>query len=118
MRCFLISLFLCLLLAVAVPFTGAVPASALMPGTRNAVEFPGASIIEKIQAVIQDCGSGPCAIYLPAGTYDASPISSWKNLDVTGSRVGIALQSNVEIRGAGEGLDRKSTRLNSSHLGI
>ena len=104
MRCFLISLFLCLLLAVAVPFTGAVPASALMPGTRNAVEFPGASIIEKIQAVIQDCGSGPCAIYLPAGTYDASPISSWKNLDVTGSRVGIALQSNVEIRGAGEGL--------------
>ena len=74
-----------------------------LKGTRNAVEFPGASIIEKVQAAISDCGLKPCEVYIPSGTYNSSPISSWKNRDSTGTRVGIAIPSNVEIRGAGIG---------------
>ncbi|MGB8890299.1 MAG: hypothetical protein WCC87_26475 [Candidatus Korobacteraceae bacterium] len=74
-----------------------------LTGTRNAAEFPGASIVERVQAAIRDCGLKPCEVYIPAGSYNSSPISSWKNRDVTGTRVGIAVPSNVEIRGAGIG---------------
>jgi len=73
-------------------------------GTRSAASFAGPSIVEQIEAAIRDCGSGPCEVYIPAGTYNSSPIPSWKNRDVTGASVGIAIPSNVEIRGAGRGL--------------
>src|SRR5664279_901942 len=72
-------------------------------GARNAAEFPGASIVERVQAAIRDCGPNPCEVYIPAGTYNSSPIASWKNRDGTGAHVGIAIPSNVEIRGAGKG---------------
>lgn len=70
---------------------------------RDASKFPGRSIIEQIQAAIRDCGSNPCEIYVPAGTYNSSPVSSWKDRDTTGASVGVAIPSNVEIRGAGLG---------------
>jgi len=72
--------------------------------TQDAATFSGPSIVEKIQAAIRHCGADPCAVYVPPGTYSASAISSWKNLDVTGSSVGVRIPSNVEIRGAGEGI--------------
>src|ERR1022692_525510 len=72
-------------------------------GARNAADFPGASIVERVQAAIRDCGPNPCEVYIPAGTYNSSPVASWKNRDGTGTRVGIAIPSNVEIRGAGKG---------------
>jgi hypothetical protein len=73
-------------------------------GARNAADFPGPSIVERVQAAIRDCGPNPCEVYIPAGTYNASPVSSWKNRDsVTSTHVGIAIPSNVEIRGAGKG---------------
>ncbi len=59
--------------------------------------------MEQIQAALHDCGFDPCEVYIPAGTYTTSPISTWKNKDETGSSAGIALPSNVEIRGAGPG---------------
>ena len=71
--------------------------------TRNPEEFPGASIVERIQAAIRDCGTNPCKVYVPAGSYNSSSISSWKNRDFTGAYVGIAIPSNVEIGGAGTG---------------
>jgi hypothetical protein len=70
---------------------------------RNAADFPGASIVERIQAAILSCGASPCEVYVPAGKYQASAVSNWKSRDQTGSRVGILLPSNVEIRGAGMG---------------
>ncbi len=72
-------------------------------GTRSAANFSGSSIVEQIKAAIRDCASGPCEVYIPAGTYNSSPISSWKDRDVTGTSVGVAIPSNVEIRGAGRG---------------
>ena len=72
-------------------------------GARDATRFPGPSIVEQIQAAIRDCAANPCAIYIPPGIYKSSPVSSWKDRDVTGSRVGIAIPSNTEIRGAGMG---------------
>src|SRR5664280_1002235 len=72
-------------------------------GTRNAADFPGLSIVERVQAAIRDCGPNPCEVYIPAGTYNSSPVASWKDRDGTGTRVGIAIPSNVEIRGAGKG---------------
>ncbi len=76
----------------------------LETGTRSIANFPGPSIVERIQAAIRDCASGRCEVYIPAGTYDSSPISSWNNRDVTGASVGVAIPSSVEIRGAGRGL--------------
>jgi len=76
----------------------------LETGTRNIANFPGPSIVERIEAAIRDCASGPCEVYIPAGTYNSSPIPSWKHRDVTGSRVGVPIPSKVEIRGAGEGI--------------
>jgi len=70
---------------------------------RDATKFPGQTIVEQIQAAIRDCGSRPCEVYVPAGTYSSSPISNWKNQDRNGAVVGIAVPSNVEIRGAGQG---------------
>ncbi|MGA8428578.1 MAG: hypothetical protein WB729_02065 [Candidatus Sulfotelmatobacter sp.] len=75
-----------------------------LTGERDASKFSGRSIIEQIQAAIHDCGKDPCAVYVPAGNYNASAIPSWQTRDTTGSRVGIAIPSNVEIRGAGRGL--------------
>jgi hypothetical protein len=72
-------------------------------GERIASEFPGASIVEQMQGAIRDCASGPCEVYIPAGTYNSSPISTWKARDVTGASVGVAIPSNVDIRGAGRG---------------
>jgi hypothetical protein len=72
-------------------------------GARDATRLPGPSIVEQIQAAIHDCAANPCEIYIPPGIYNASPLSTWKDRDVTGSRVGIAIPSNVEIRGAGMG---------------
>ena len=43
------------------------------------------------------CLRKPCEVYIPAGTYNSSPISSWKTRDFTGASVGIAIPSNVEI---------------------
>jgi hypothetical protein len=73
-------------------------------GTRDASKFPGRSIVEQLQAAIRDCGTQPCDIFIPAGTYTASPISNWKVRDPIGFSVGVALPSNVRIRGAGEGI--------------
>jgi hypothetical protein len=70
---------------------------------RNAIKFPGQSIVEQLQAAIRDCGSNPCEVYIPAGSYNASPIATWTARDTTGSSVGVAIPSNVEIRGAGQG---------------
>lgn len=70
---------------------------------RNVVDFAGPSIVERIQAALLDCGPNPCELYIPAGTYDTSAISSWKGRNATGLRVGIQIPSNVDIRGAGEG---------------
>lgn len=81
-----------------------VPSRARSAATRNASEFPGASIVEQLQAALRDCGLEPCDIYIPAGTYNTSPIPSWTKKDSTGSRVGVPLPSNVTIRGAGRGL--------------
>jgi len=74
-------------------------------GERDATKFPGASIVEQIQAALNDCGSDPCEVYVPAGTYNASPISGWRNKDREGIGValGIAIPSNAAIRGAGNG---------------
>ncbi len=88
----------CLLTPAQVRVEAGVP-----KGTRNAAEFPGASIVERVQAAIRDCGTSPCEVYIPAGTYNASPVSSWKNRDFTGAHLGIPIPSNVEIRGAGKG---------------
>jgi len=73
--------------------------------TRAATDFPGRSIVEQIQAAIRDCGPSPCEVFIPAGTYNSSPISTWKNnpRDGNGANVGIALPSNVDLRGAGRG---------------
>ncbi|MGB9204453.1 MAG: hypothetical protein WCB94_10855, partial [Terriglobales bacterium] len=76
----------------------------LETGTRSIANFPGPSIVEQIQAAIRDCASGPCEVYIPAGTYNSSPISTWKTRDFTGASVGVAIPSNLEIRGAGRGL--------------
>ncbi len=70
---------------------------------RDATRFPGPSIVEQIQAAIHDCAANPCQVYIPPGIYNASPLSTWKDRDVTGSSVGIAIPNNVEIRGAGMG---------------
>ncbi len=70
---------------------------------RNAANYPGASIVERIQAAILDCGASPCEVYVPAGTYTASPIPGWHTRDSTGSRLGVILPSNVDLRGAGVG---------------
>lgn len=72
-------------------------------GARDATKFPGQSIVEQMQAAIRDCGPEACEVYIPAGTYNSSPISTWKVRDTTGSSVGVAIPSNVEIRGAGQG---------------
>src|SRR5580692_4032245 len=83
-------------------------ASALLPPSisqcqtavdaRDATRFPGQSIVEQMQAAIRDCASNPCELYIAAGTYNSSPVSSWKNRDATGASVGVAIPSNVEIR--------------------
>jgi hypothetical protein len=75
-----------------------------MFGARDATKFPGRSIVEQIQAAIRDCGKDPCAVFVPEGSYDSSPIPTWQTRDSTGSRVGISLPSNVQIWGAGKGL--------------
>jgi hypothetical protein len=74
-------------------------------GPRDATKFPGASIVEQIQAALNDCGSDPCEVYVPAGIYSASPISGWKKKERAGTGValGVAIPSNVAIRGAGSG---------------
>lgn len=72
-------------------------------GTRNAADFPGASIVERVQAAIRDCGANPCEVFIPGGSYAASPIASWRARDTTGASVGIPLPSNIDLRGAGEG---------------
>ncbi|HUK73851.1 MAG TPA: hypothetical protein VLV47_00080 [Candidatus Bathyarchaeia archaeon] len=73
------------------------------PITRNAAHYPGASIVERIQAAILDCHNSPCEVFVPTGNYEASPISSWQQRDSTGSRAGVILPSNVDLRGAGVG---------------
>jgi hypothetical protein len=92
-------------LAIAACAAGAIPcpAAATAPDERNAVDFPGASIVEKIEAAIHNCGSAPCDVRVPVGTYDASAITSWTQRDATGSRVGIRLPSDIRIHGDGEG---------------
>lgn len=70
---------------------------------RVATDFHGASIVERIQAAILDCGPNPCEVYIPAGTYNASAVSSWNSRDSSGARVGILLPSNVNLYGAGPG---------------
>src|SRR5208283_1740287 len=70
---------------------------------RNAANYPGTSIVERIQAAILDCGASPCEVYVPAGTYAASPVAGWHSRDSTGSRLGVILPSNVDLRGAGVG---------------
>jgi hypothetical protein len=92
---------LCCAAGPSLPFRGNAQAPA---ESQNASALPGASIVEKIQAAIRRCGADPCAVQIPPGTYDSSAISTWKNLDVTRSRVGILIPSNVEIRGSGEGI--------------
>ena len=77
---------------------------ATMTGTRIATQFPGASIVEQVQAAIRDCGANPCQVYVPAGTYDASPIATWKARDSSGAALGIPLPSNVTLLGAGQGI--------------
>jgi hypothetical protein len=74
-------------------------------GPRDATKFPGASIVEQIQAALNDCGPNPCEVYVPAGTYNASPVSTWRNKDRdgVGVNVGVAIPSDAEIRGAGRG---------------
>lgn len=84
--------------------TAQVNASGSAPrNVRVATEFHGASIVERIQAAVLDCGPNPCEVYIPAGTYNASPVSSWNSRDPSGARVGILLPSNVDIHGAGPG---------------
>jgi hypothetical protein len=77
--------------------------SQTLAAARDATKFPGPSIVEQIQAAIRDCGSEPCQVYVPAGSYNASPVSTWKLRDGTGASVGVAIPSNVEILGAGQG---------------
>ena len=72
-------------------------------GVRVATDFAGVSIVERIQAAVLDCGPNPCEVYIPAGTYNASAVSSWNSRSVSGTRVGILLPSNVDIHGAGPG---------------
>jgi hypothetical protein len=55
-----------------------------------------------MQAAIRDCGSDPCEVYIPAGTYNSSAIATWTGHDASGSSVGVKITSNVEIRGAGQ----------------
>lgn len=95
-----------LLLAVGgwpVAFAQVSSSAAAPRGARVATEFPGASIVERIQAAILDCGPNPCEVYIPAGTYNASAVSTWNSRDVSGARVGILLPSNVNLYGAGPG---------------
>ncbi len=87
-----------------------ISASALTGATkgavRNPLDFPGPSIVEQIQAAIHDCASAdaPCEISIPAGTYTASPVSTWRNRFGADVNVGVAIPSNVEIHGAGRSL--------------
>jgi hypothetical protein len=93
-----------MLLFSAVVLLQAAPSqSQAVADARDASKFPGRSITEQIQAAIRDCGSEPCQVYIPAGTYDSSSIATWQNRDTTGASVGVAIPSNVEIRGAGIG---------------
>lgn len=36
---------------------------------RFADQFPGTTIVEKIQAAVNDCGSNGCTVYVPAGSF-------------------------------------------------
>ncbi len=99
-----------LTLALLLAFGGGIAASAqantggATPGSvRVATEFHGASIVERIQAAILDCGANPCEVYIPAGTYNASAVSSWNSRDSSGARIGILLPSNINLHGAGPG---------------
>lgn len=94
---------LCLVLWAVVATAAAQSRPADQSKLRNAADFPGASIVERIQAAILDCGAAPCQVYVPAGKFQASPITSWQTRDTTGSRIGIILPSNVDLRGAGIG---------------
>ncbi len=96
--------FVCALCIVAWAAIATGQMAARTGAARNAADYPGLSIVEKIQAAIRDCANAPCAVYIPGGTYDASPISTWKNVDFSGARAGVLLPSNVEIRGAGKGI--------------
>jgi hypothetical protein len=92
-------------LAMAAGAAGVIPcpAAATPADMRNAADFPGASIVEQIDAAILNCGSAPCDVRVPAGTYEASAINTWMQRDTTGSRVGIRLPSDIRIHGDGEG---------------
>ncbi len=88
---------------VAVGYSQASPSQTKVQKPRNAAEFPGKSMVERIQSAILDCGPDPCEVYVPAGKYPSSPVSSWQTRDTTGSRIGIILPSNIDLRGAGAG---------------
>lgn len=94
---------LCLLLVAAGCLIEPPPQNARAAVARNAADFPGASIVEKLQAAIQNCASAPCEVAVPAGTFDSSAIRTWTHTDKFGAKVGIAIPSNVKIQGAGEG---------------
>jgi hypothetical protein len=97
----IILLFALLFTAAALLAPMQLRSQATAAGVRDASKFHGRSIVEQIQAAIHDCGSDPCEVYIPAGTYDSSPVSIWGTRD--GTRVGVAIPSNVEIGGAGLG---------------
>jgi hypothetical protein len=69
---------------------------------RDASQFPGASIVEKIQAAIDSCGADPCVVTIPAGRFKASSIKSWPHSDRNNSKVGISVPSSVTIDGGGQ----------------
>ena len=60
-------------------------------------------MVERIQSAILACGASPCEVFIPAGTYHSSPVSTWNSRGPGGARLGILLPSNVELRGAGQG---------------
>jgi len=97
------TLYLWLFLIASLTLAAQTKGSGATADVRNAADFPGTSIVERIQAAILSCGANPCQVYVPAGRYQSSAISAWHSRDTTGSRVGILLPSNVDVFGAGAG---------------
>jgi hypothetical protein len=90
---------------VALAYFIALPShAARAAAVRSTAAFPGASLIEKLQAAIQNCGSEPCEVMIPAGTYELNAIRTWTHQDKFGAKLGVAIPSNVKIQGAGVGL--------------
>ena len=73
-----------------------------MASVRIANEYPGASIVEKIQAAITDLG-GAGEVSIEPGTYVASAVSTWQTGVGAATKAGVLIPSDVTIACTGGG---------------